>query len=167
MHFWSDTVTCTYDQMAHALKWHCTHAQMPHGGIKDVTEECFQKTPLEFEGEDQWVVYRWDKPAMKKMIIKKFTSKMPIWFSGLMPTPAIAPGCRRTGRQKGLLHQAQCGQWIHSSQRKYLHFGFASSDSHHRVETDPADHEHGQGEVIDYVKVPETLEPGWVFVAII
>ena len=34
------------------------HAQMPHGGIKDVTEECFQQTPLEFEGEDQWVVYR-------------------------------------------------------------------------------------------------------------
>ena len=32
-----------------------------------------------------------------------------------------------------------------------------------RVETDPADHEHGQGEIIDYVKVPDTLEPGWVF----
>ena len=36
---------------------------MPHGGIKDVTEECFQQNPLEFEGDDQWVVYRWDKPA--------------------------------------------------------------------------------------------------------
>ena len=33
---------------------------MPHGGIKDVTEECFQQTPLEFEGEDQWVIYRFD-----------------------------------------------------------------------------------------------------------
>ena len=32
--------------------------QMPHGGIKDVTEECFQQNPLEFEGDDQWVVYR-------------------------------------------------------------------------------------------------------------
>ena len=33
---------------------------MPHGGIKDVTEECFQETPLEFEGDDQWVVFRFD-----------------------------------------------------------------------------------------------------------
>ena len=30
-----------------------------------------------------------------------------------------------------------------------------------RVETDPADHDHGQGEIIDYVKVPENLEPGY------
>ena len=103
----------------------------------------------------------------QQMMITRFNSKMPMSFSGLMLIPDIAPGCRRTGRQKGLLHQAQCGPWTHSSQRKYHHFGFASSDSHHRVETDPADHEHGQGEVIDYVKVPETLEPGWVFVAII
>ena len=43
-----------------------SYNQMPHGGIKDVSEECFQQTPLEFEGEDQWVVYRSHKPRKQQ-----------------------------------------------------------------------------------------------------
>ena len=34
--------------------------RMPEEGIRGVTEECFQQTPLEFEGENQWVIYRKD-----------------------------------------------------------------------------------------------------------
>merc|ERR1711971_800760 len=95
--------------------------KMPHGGIKDVTEECFQQTPLEFEGEDQWVVYRADAHSGHRTRVSANRTT-----EGTFP-----PGSMWTMNP---LFPA--------------------------VETDPADHEHGQGEVIDYVKVPETLEPG-------
>ena len=52
------------------VRWHvgANHAggysyrmcRMPEGGISQVTEECFQQTPLNFVGEEQWVVYRGD-----------------------------------------------------------------------------------------------------------
>merc|ERR1712086_181216 len=31
--------------------------KLPEGGIKHLTEECFQEIPLDFVGDDQWVVY--------------------------------------------------------------------------------------------------------------
>ena len=74
--------------------------QMPHGGIKDVTEECFQQNPLEFEGDDQWVVYR----SQEDIDISKFD------FLGPMPILDIALGCPQTGRQKALFQKAQCGR---------------------------------------------------------
>ena len=39
---------------------------MPHGGVEDLTEECFQENQLDFVGEEQWVIYHnqghWDYP---------------------------------------------------------------------------------------------------------
>ena len=29
--------------------------EIPAGGNKDLTEECFQQTPLQFSGGDQWI----------------------------------------------------------------------------------------------------------------
>ena len=34
---------------------------MPKGGISDVTEECFNQSPMEFVGDVQWVEYKIDK----------------------------------------------------------------------------------------------------------
>ena len=34
---------------------------MPEGGISELTEECFQQTPLDFVGEKQWVNYYKDR----------------------------------------------------------------------------------------------------------
>ena len=52
---------------------------MPHGGIKDVTEECFQQNPLEFEGDDQWVVYRLQEDNFKHQF--DFQGRCPFWTS--------------------------------------------------------------------------------------
>jgi len=40
--------------------------KMPHGGLSHLTEECFQQTPLEFVGEEQWVVYGKDLHEEKR-----------------------------------------------------------------------------------------------------
>ena len=40
--------------------------KMPHGGLAHLTEECFQETPLEFVGEEQWVVYGKDLHEEKR-----------------------------------------------------------------------------------------------------
>jgi len=52
----------------------------PKGGIKDLTEECFQETPLDFVGEEQWVVYgnhgalgTWDTDKMIQVEAKRTT----------------------------------------------------------------------------------------------
>ena len=34
---------------------------MPEGGIGALTEECFQQTPLEFDGKYQWINYKKDR----------------------------------------------------------------------------------------------------------
>ena len=40
--------------------------KMPNGGISEVTEECFQQTPMEFVGNEQWVEYRIDRDTGKR-----------------------------------------------------------------------------------------------------
>jgi len=44
--------------------------KMPEGGIKDLTEECFQKTPLDFVGDDQWVNYLKDRKTGHRTHLK-------------------------------------------------------------------------------------------------
>ena len=39
---------------------------MPSDGLAGLTEECFQKTPLDFVGEEQWVVYAKDLHSGKR-----------------------------------------------------------------------------------------------------
>jgi len=95
--------------------------KMPEEGIRGVTEECFQQTPLEFEGEDQWVVYRADQHDGTRTKVK-----------ALRTTEGTFP---------------------HGSM-------WTANPLFPSVETDPADYDHGQGQVIDYVKVPAELEPG-------
>merc|ERR1719411_711297 len=110
-----------YVSANHAGGYSYRLCKMPHGGIKDVTEECFQQTPLEFEGEDQWVIYRADANSGHRTRVSANRTTEGTFPAGSMWTMnPLFPA----------------------------------------VETDPADHDHGQGEIIDYVKVPETLEPG-------
>merc|ERR1719516_568637 len=110
-----------YVSANHAGGYSYRLCKMPHGGIKDVTEECFQQNPLEFEGDDQWVVYRADAHSGHRTRVSANRTTEGTFPKGSMWTMnPLFPA----------------------------------------VETDPADHEHGQGEVIDYVKVPENLEPG-------
>jgi len=52
--------------------------KVPKGGIKDLTEECFQETPLEFDGEDQWIAYgnpfsNWDADHRIKVTARRTT----------------------------------------------------------------------------------------------
>ena len=44
--------------------------KMPDGGISEVTEECFQQTPLEFVAGKQWVEYNIDKDTGKRTKLK-------------------------------------------------------------------------------------------------
>jgi len=44
--------------------------KMPEGGIKDLTEECFQEMPLDFVGDEQWVVYAKDLHIGKRTEIQ-------------------------------------------------------------------------------------------------
>ena len=39
---------------------------MPSDGLAGLTEECFQKNPLDFVGEEQWVVYAKDLHSGKR-----------------------------------------------------------------------------------------------------
>ena len=63
----TEWITGSYQEVA----WYCdaNHAggysyrlcKMPEGGISEVTEECFQQTPLDFVGDEQWVNYNQHK----------------------------------------------------------------------------------------------------------
>jgi len=67
-------VTTWYAGSYQEVQWYCSanHAggysyrlcKIPHGGIEDLTEECFQENQLEFVGDEQWVIYNnpghWD-----------------------------------------------------------------------------------------------------------
>ena len=62
------------------VAWYCgaNHAggysyrmcKIPEGGIGDLTEECFQQTPLDFVGEDQWVQYAADRKTGHRTELK-------------------------------------------------------------------------------------------------
>ena len=45
----------------HAGGYHYRLCKMPEGGIGALTEECFQQTPLEFDGNKQWINYKKDR----------------------------------------------------------------------------------------------------------
>jgi len=49
--------------------------KMPHGGIKQLTEECFQEMPLKFAGEHQWVIYNEDHSHHRNEILANRTSE--------------------------------------------------------------------------------------------
>ena len=44
--------------------------KMPKGGIGEVTEECFQQTPLDFVGDQQWVQYLEDRKSGHRTELK-------------------------------------------------------------------------------------------------
>ena len=49
-----------YVSANHAGGYSYRLCRMPEGGISGVTEDCFQKIPLDFVGDKQWVMYRAD-----------------------------------------------------------------------------------------------------------
>ena len=63
----TDWVAGSYQEVAwyaeanHAGGYSYRLCKMPEGGISEVTEECFQQTPLDFVGDEQWVEYNKDK----------------------------------------------------------------------------------------------------------
>jgi len=52
-----------YVSANHAGGYSYRLCRMPEGGPEDLTEECFQETPLDFAGENQWVVYGKDQSS--------------------------------------------------------------------------------------------------------
>ena len=69
---WPDMpITEWYAGFHHEVAWYVTAnhgggysyrlCPMPEGGISELTEECFQQTPLDFVGESQWVNYEIDR----------------------------------------------------------------------------------------------------------
>jgi len=62
------------------VAWYCSanHAggysyrlcKMPHGGISEVTEECFQQNQLDFVAEEQWVQYGKDRKTGHRTELK-------------------------------------------------------------------------------------------------
>ena len=50
-----------YVDANHAGGYSYRLCKMPEGGISAVTEECFQQTPLDFVGDEQWVNYNQHK----------------------------------------------------------------------------------------------------------
>jgi len=53
-----------YVSANHAGGYSYRLCKMPHGGVEDLTEECFQENQLDFVGDKQWVIYHnpghWD-----------------------------------------------------------------------------------------------------------
>ena len=53
-----------YVSANHAGGYSYRLCKMPHGGVEDLTEECFQENQLDFVGDKQWVIYNnpghWD-----------------------------------------------------------------------------------------------------------
>jgi len=50
--------------------------KLPHGGIGDLTEECFQENQLDFVGDKQWIIYppnHWDSPDREEVTAKRTT----------------------------------------------------------------------------------------------
>lgn len=93
---------------------------LPEGGIQHLTEECFQEMPLDFVGDDQWVIYEnQEHQGHRQKVTAKRTT------SGTHP-----PGSQWTANPL-LPHMEEGG----------------------------SDHK-GHGHVIDYVEVPNDLEPG-------
>jgi hypothetical protein len=83
-------ITEWYAGSTEKVAWHVSanHAggysyricKMPKGGIRELTEECFQETPLEFVGDEQWVSYggenhQWDQPENQIKITAKRTTQ--------------------------------------------------------------------------------------------
>jgi len=83
-------ITEWYAGSTEKVAWHVSanHAggysyricKMPEGGIGELTEECFQETPLEFVGDEQWVSYGaethpWDQPENQIKITAKRTTQ--------------------------------------------------------------------------------------------
>lgn len=71
-YLWPDMpVTEWFAGFHHEVAWYVTvnHGggysyrlcPMPEGGISELTEECFQQTPLDFVGDNQWVNYEIDR----------------------------------------------------------------------------------------------------------
>ena len=58
--------------------------KMPEGGISEVTEECFQQTPLEFVGDDQWVEYNIDKNTGLRTELKALQTNVGTFPEGSM-----------------------------------------------------------------------------------
>merc|ERR1712226_1408969 len=59
-----------YLQANHAGGYAYRLCKTPVGGIKDLTEECFQNGHLEFDGVNQWVEYNADKGTKKLTELK-------------------------------------------------------------------------------------------------
>ena len=58
--------------------------KMPEGGISEVTEECFQQTPLEFVGDDQWVEYNIDRSTGFRTELKALQTNVGTFPEGSM-----------------------------------------------------------------------------------
>ena len=76
-YFWPDMpvtewVAGSYQEVAwyvsanHAGGYSYRLCKVSDGGISELTEECFQKNPLEFVGEQQWVQYAKDRTTGKR-----------------------------------------------------------------------------------------------------
>ena len=59
----------------HAGGYHYRLCKMPEGGIGELTEECFQQTPLEFDGEDQWINYKKDRETGELTEVKALQTR--------------------------------------------------------------------------------------------
>jgi len=70
----------------HAGGYQYRLCKLPEGGVKDLTEECFQEMPLEFVGEEQWVVYGKDLHHGKRTEIKAKRSTEGMFPEGSMWT---------------------------------------------------------------------------------
>merc|ERR550539_2365402 len=73
-----------YADANHAGGYSYRLCKMPEGGISEVTEECFQQTPLEFVGDDQWVEYNVDKNTGLRTELKALQTNVGTFPEGSM-----------------------------------------------------------------------------------
>ena len=65
--------------------------EIPAGGNKDLTEECFQQTPLRFSGDDQWIQVGDDVSTRQVFPAMRTTSGT--WPRGSQWTRNPVPNC--------------------------------------------------------------------------
>ena len=64
---------------------------IPAGGNKDLTEECFQQTPLQFSGDDQWIQVGDDESTKQVFPARRTTTGT--WPRGSQWTRNPVPNC--------------------------------------------------------------------------
>lgn len=125
--------------------------KVPEEGVKGITEECFQKTPLQFHGDTQWVQYGTDRENRTAFKANRTTEgTFPI---GSQWSKVPIPACR--GPDGGFRQAGNCVYGTQFPPPAPGLFGFGARLTEKGIEFDPFEYS-----IVDELIVSKDLVPG-------